>query len=219
MSKVTTVNIPHVCEFEIHISIKTGRFDVRPMDAAVAAKIASVHKFQGTNTFWEAMEQVKEQAEVYRTNFQFNRKVIVVQLQTSVSDHTKIDKWPGMGERIETPDKLTGGEGFTIKWYVAEEFKTEFRGKPVLLYRIIESSLTGKVENGQIHNIYQVTTGSGEPRVINYSDDLYDWLKDLQNKVKSMLEKLNTFFDPDPVKFLENFNNAPLQLGAGEPNQ
>lgn len=207
---------------EIHISIKTGLFEVRPLEKENAEKIKTVKHFSDVKTYAEALNQIEEMNQIFLSNFRLNRKVIIIQLQTSVSDYTMDNIWLGkkIGEKL-TDDKITEGSGFIIKWCVAEEYKLDFEkdGYNNTLYKVLETSKSymnkDYVLKSKPNTLHQLLIGGGEKRVITYREDLHEWLKSLEEQIKGMLGRMLEFFDRDADKFLQNFNERKLMLGTG----
>ncbi len=207
---------------EIHISIKTGLFEVRPLDKDNALKINSVKHFPDVKTYDEALNQIEEMNQIFLSNFRLNRKVIIIQLQTSISDYTMDDIWLGkkIGDKL-TDDKISDGSGFIVKWSIAEEYKldTEKDGYNNTLYKIFETSknFTNKdsVLKRKPNTLHQTLFGGGEKRIVTYREDLHEWLKSLEEQIKTMLEKMLEFFDRDSDKFIQNFTERKFMLGSG----
>ncbi len=218
MAKVYSLSTPFG-DCEIHISTKTGLFEVRPLDNDAKQKIESIHKFPHIKTYAEALQQIEDMKSIYFSNFLLNRKVIIIQLQTSESNYTQDDIWLGkkIGEKL-TDDKITNGNGFIIQWYVAEEYKldsgrTEFDRT---LYKIIEvggnSERNEHLIKSKPNTLHQLLYSLGEKRVITYREDLHIWLKSLNEQIREMLNRLLSFFDRDNEKFLQNFDESKLLL-------
>lgn len=227
MAKIHTVDTKFG-KCEIHVSIKTGLFEARPVDAEAKKKIEIIQKFPDVKTFAEVEKQIKDMESLYLSNYLLNRKVIILRVQTSVSNHMVDDVWLGKVIRQKlTDDKITNGNGFIINWCVAEEYKLDgvSREYDRTLYKIIEvssnsSSDSQHVLNSPPNTLYQIRFwGRGEPRVITYREDLYKWLINLDLQITEMLSRLVQFFDIDESKFIENFENTQLRLSAGENNQ
>lgn len=227
MAKIHTVDTKFG-KCEIHVSIKTGLFEARPVDAEAKRKIEVIQKFPDVKTFAEVEKQIKDMESLYLSTYLLNRKVIILRVQTSVSNHMVDDVWLGKVIKQKlTDDKITNGNGFIINWCIAEEYKLDGVSKEYdrTLYKIIEVSSSGSSDpqhllNSPPNTLYQIRFwGGGEPRVITYREDLHKWLINLDSQIVEMLSRLVQFFDIDESKFIENFENTQLRLSAGENNQ
>lgn len=223
MAKIHTVDTKFG-KCEIHVSIKTGLFEARPIDAEAKSKIEVIHKFPDVQTFAEVEKQIKDMEQLYLSNYLLNRKVIILRIQTSVSNHTVDNIWLGkvIGQKL-TDDKITNGNGFIINWCVAEEYKLKgvSREYDRTLYKVIEvsnsTSNSERLLKSPPNTLYQISFwGGGEPRVIAYREDLHKWLINLDSQITTMLSRLVEFFDVNESKFLNNFENTQLRLSAGE---
>jgi len=120
-----------------------------------------------------------------------------------------------------TEDKISDGSGFIIKWCVAEEYKLDFEkdGYNNTLYKVLETSqsYTNKdyVLKSKPNTLHQLLYTGGEKRIVTYREDLHEWLKSLEEQIKGMLGRMLEFFDRDSDKFLQNFTERKLMLGAG----
>lgn len=222
MAKVHTVDTKFG-KCEIHISIKTGLFKVRPVDAEAKKKIEVVHKFANVKTFDEAEKQIKDMEQIYLSTYMMTRKVFILKVQTSISNHTVDNVWLGkvIGQKL-TDDKINNGNGFILQWLIAEEYKLDGikREHDRTLYKVIETgnntSNADYLLKSPPNTLYQLSFhGGGEPRVITYREDLHKWLKGLDGQIQAMLERLIEFFALDESKFIQNFESTQLRLSAG----
>jgi hypothetical protein len=202
-------------------------FETRPVDIEAKKKIEVVHRFPDVKTFAEVEQQIKDMEQIYLSTYLMTRKVIILKLQTSISDYKVDDVWLGkvIGQKL-TDDKITNGNGFIIRWIVAEEYnldgvESKYNRK---LYKIIETSEntsnSNSILNSPPNTLHQLSFyGGGEPRVITYREDLHKWLKGLDGQIQAMLKRLIEFFDLDENKFIQNFESTQLKISAGENNQ
>lgn len=227
MAKIHTVDTKFG-KCEIHVSIKTGLFEARPVDAEAKKKIEVIQKFPDVKTFAEVEKQIKDMESLYLSTYLLNRKVIILKIQTSVSNRMVDDIWLGKVIKQKlTDDKITNGNGFIINWCIAEEYKIDgvSREYDRTLYKIIEVCSNGSSNpqhllNSPPNTLHKISFwGSGEPRVIAYREDLHKWLINLDSQIVEMLSRLVQFFDIDESKFIENFQNIQLRLSAGENDQ
>lgn len=223
MAKIHTVDT-RFGKCEIHVSIKTGLFEARPVDKEVQDKIKTLNHFSHVKTFAEVELQIKDMEQLYLSNYLLNRKVIILKIQTSLSNHTVDNVWMGkiIGQKL-TNDKISNGNGFIIQWFIAEEYKLDIIKKEYdrTLYKILETSSNCSnaehILKSPPNTLYQLSfSGNGEPRVITYREDLHIWLKNLDSQIQEMLSRLIDFFDLDETKFLQNFENTQLRISAGE---
>jgi len=217
MAKIESRHIDGIGECEIHFSIKNGLFEIRP-PKDVADKISDICKLNGFATWEDVKKGLNEIKICFHHEVLLIRKVIIIQLQTSISNW-KIERetlFSKEKEMVETDDKLYQGNGFNITWYIAEEYSYP---NNKIKYRLIDSCPHlhgGKINEGnsKINHLGQLILGGGELRIITYREDLHNWLLNLDKQIEEMLSRLVSFFDVDTQKFLLNFENTQLRLSA-----
>lgn len=219
MAKIENRYVDGIGDCEIHFSLKSGFFEIRP-PKEVADKISGTCNLNGFATWEDVSKGLNDVKVCFHHEVLLTRKVIIIQLQTSISNW-KIEKeklFSKEKELVETDDKLFDGNGFIIKWYIAEEYSYP---NNKLKYRLIDSCSHlrggGKInaDNSKINHLGQLILGGGELRMITYREDLHNWLLTLDKQIEDMLSRLISFFDVDTQKFLSNFENTQLRLGSG----
>ena len=214
MATITKLHRSPLGDFTITFSIKFGRFEISNYPEGVFNKVGG--SLKALKTWEDVNEELDRIQAVYLTEVLFTRKVIIIDLQTSESTFEVIKKkWMGEGtEKVRTEDFMNAGMGFILKWYVAEEYEYPAQhqcGSKSPRYKIIESANNcGRYLNGRIDILGQIFHKN--VRVIEYREDLHNFLKNLDGVVKEMLQKLVAYFDIDPAKFLQNFEQGQFKL-------
>lgn len=138
---------------------------------------------------------------------QFIKKHIFIDFKTSEGEKAQPSK---DGVRYNSDiEQMYQGIGFSICWYVVEEYKVEKPhafGKIYNLFKITEASRNSKRGSMKEPNILPQIFKENE-RQLDYSDELYLFLKSLEDRVKTLNSQLKTFFDKDPEKFIENIKS------------
>ena len=203
-------------EITINFSVKNNKFEIvvdRPVGFTSDEKLND----------WDSVERYLEQLKVYKKyDSQFIRKVIHLDFQS-----TEL----GTDEVIPSGIKLGGtkmkyGVGFTMNWYVCDEFSTywmsdEWKNSPnyypsmggnTTKYTIVEAyDGHGDMRVGATNILGQLFYGDGI--TLDYSDELYNFLIDTQYKLQDIIQKLANFINPDPKILLQNIANNQLRLG------
>lgn len=219
MPFITKLSRDPLGEFTIKFSIKSGHFEITNWPVGVADKV------DGSGEALLTWDDVNRELDWIQNDYMhkvfLQRKVIVIQIKTSASNFiTEKKKFklssPGDVENSRTNDYLEDAEGFQIIWSIAEEY---LYPNNKLKYKIIERNKNSRFERwskkrievkGQVFNDY-----NGEIRMIEYREDLHEFLKSLDGKINDMLKQLIAYFDIDENKFLENFEKNkifPLSL-------
>ena len=174
MAKVHTIDTREVGKIEIHISIKTGFFDVHIVDDEKRTKVEVIHKFGVVKTYDEALNQIEDIKKIFLSNYLLKRKVIILTVKTSASDRKVDNVWLGkvIGQKA-MDDKLESGSGFVIQWYVADEYALEFETNlskyNTTIYKVTESCSNSKRDwtDSKPNTLHQLGIyGGGEKRVI-----------------------------------------------------
>jgi hypothetical protein len=139
------------------------------------------------------------------------KKHIFLEFKTSESEHLQnINK-----EKFFMSDKFSMSDevGFKLNWYILDEFSSNVGHfhKVQSLFKVIESH-SGKVHNktGQMNILGQLFMGDGI--LLDYSEDLYDFLTNTSEKLKEIISQLAKFINPDPKILMENILNQQLKI-------
>lgn len=147
----------------------------------------------------------------YLSEVVLDKKVIVVKIHTSQSP--PVDKNSGI--MFDSDEKITFGSGFNLEWWVLEKYKVQetpiYRYREVL-YRIIESCPNSRLKPMVKPNILGQIFGSDKVREMEYSDDLYQFLKSMDSQIARLCDTMYKFFDKDETTFLDNIKNQKLLL-------
>ncbi len=218
MPVIKKINKYPMGEIVVGFSLQTNQFTLTlPKD--VTEKIS----YKGSRLF--TWSQVEEEIEAIHKEYigevLLNRKVIVIQIRTSESmfNITKKNMWAGhfnipkdgMETKV-TDDYLNDSEGFKLMWHVCNEYKYPSGD---LYYEVLESNENNN-KKYRLNILHQVFSSSdGEIRLLDYREDLHEYLKNLDVQIASMLQKMIAYFDIDNAKFINNFEKQQLKLGNG----
>lgn len=207
IEKRTIQGVPS--EIIIKFSLRHKRFEIEFADKLMdISKIDNnLFNFKDYTHIESILEKIKAQ---YLSKHILEKKQIIISLKTSVSP-VKITG----GFKFGDDERISGGSGFTIEWWVVEKYipsKLERHALHQELYKIIEASPnSSRLVNGRINILGQLFM-SNPIRVLEYSDELYDFLKSIDSKIETLCNGLYAFFDKDADKFLENIKSQTFLL-------
>ncbi len=209
MARITNISRSNIeGEFTVKFSIKSGYFDIE-LPKEWNDKVTT--RYNSLQTWPEVNEAIDKLCQEYLYKESFTRKVIVIQLKTSVSYELQRKKWGSKNEMetVVTDDNIEDASGFLLKWYVAEEFKCFDE----LKYKIIEGHDNSKFKDPRMEIAEQLFSSyHGEIRMLDYREDLHQFLMDIDSKIITMLEKMISYFDLDTKKFIENFEKGKFKM-------
>lgn len=230
MPLITKLRKEAVGEFSIKFSTRLNKFEIEyPTDRPeVLAQLQNKVIHRNYNLFrWSDVEdEINSIVDQYCTKILMTRKVIIIRLRTSESNYEFVRdrEWYGKFTTEQKQyDHLNDVEGFSLKWYVAEEYQypqnATIMGKDYLRYKIIESNKNSKRQSYSTNILPQLMNeddGEGSIRVFTYSDDLYQFLQDTQRSISTMLQRMIDYFSVDPQKFLNNVEQKVKLLSDGK---
>lgn len=215
MAFITKINKLPLGEFSISFSIRWGRFEIKP-----PAGIEVTYSGQVLETWEDVIEELDFIKNTYLQEKLFLRQVIIIQLRTSESTFNLIKRKfyinpndPEKTESVRTDDYLTSAEGFELRWYIADEYR--YPNQNHLYYKITESNKNNsKKRKFDKANILPqlISSSDGEFRVLDYREDLHEFLKGLDIKISQMLQQMIKYFDIDNQKFIQNFELSKFKL-------
>jgi hypothetical protein len=229
MAVITKIEKRPIGEFTIKFSIRTGLFEIEyPREDGEIYNLL-VNKVTQRNNNLRTWDDVNKEldsiAEQYKAEILFTRKVIIIQLQTSASTYDVVKlrmvklTEPDQMVADRTEDYLQDSEGFTLKWYVADEYK--YPRSKHLYYRIREANKNNRLkkhwesDKSRTDILPQLITSSdGEVRVYTYSENLYAFIKELEVSIDNLLHKMIDYFSLDEQKFLANVDAQIKLLNA-----
>lgn len=188
-------------EFKVNFSVKHNRFEFAELTTPTG-----YHKYELMYS-WEDVEKqigfIKE-ATIHESKY-IAKKIYIIFKSSEGQKITKDELFID-----DDRDVLSYCDvGFELKWYVCDEF-SNYNDK-VNLYKIIESHAGNQTNynHGKINILPQLLHGGRE---FDYTDELYNFLIDSSNKLKTIIKHMADFINPDDNKFLDNINNSQLKL-------
>lgn len=237
MPFITKINKSPIGDFTIKFSTRLNKFEIEyPTDnPEVTAQLQNqvIHRNYNLLSWGDVEAEIQRIVDQYRTKILMTRKVIIIRLRTSESNYEFEHKREWMG-RVTTEkkqyDHLNDSEGFALQWYVAEEYQYPKNprnlSKDYLRYKIIEtnknnhrygSHLLAKADNTNIlPQLMNDDDGHGSIRIFAYTDELYQFLQDVQGSITNMLNRLIDYFSVDQEKFLNNVEQKLKLLSDGK---
>jgi hypothetical protein len=239
MPLITKIHKEPVGEFTIKFSTRLNKFEIEyPTDRPeVLAQLNNQVIHRNHNLLkWDDVEaEIQSIIDQYRTKILMTRKVIIIRLQTSESNYEfeNTREWFGkVTTEQKKYDRLNDVEGFALQWYVAEEYQYPQNnrvqmGKNSLRYKIIETNknckrfgtnLLGKPHDytNILPQLMNDDDGHGSLRIFTYTDDLYQFLQEVQESIATMLHRMIDYFSVDPQKFLNNVEQKVKLLSDGK---
>ena len=191
-------------EINVNFSNRLNRFEV-------VCAIPIGFKYNTLLFNWNDVEKyikVVENATLYKSKF--IKKVIYMDFKTSPLEKDKQDKQ----EKFildETARVLDTNVGFSLDWWVLDEFSSSGRHN---IFKIVESHKGQRGSDiGKIDILPQLFYNKGQ--VLDYSDELYDFLVNSSEKLRVILKQMVDFINIDPKVLMENIlnNNGQLKIG------
>lgn len=227
MPAINTIFKQSFGDFTIGFSVKYKHFYISKLPEEISKH--ELGRNLGRKTFPDydaALKGIDDFIQEYQFKELLKRKVIIIQLQTSVSDYklekekrflSLLKKGEGKTETVVSHDFLEGVEGFKLIWYVADEFEY---AKGEIKYKVTDANRNNKHRaSSTARSIHDIADDyHGECRIITYREDLHLFLKDLDSKITEMLKGMIAYFDLDTEKFISNFESTKLNL-LGEAKQ
>jgi hypothetical protein len=229
MPLITKIHKSPIGEFVIKFSTRHNRFEIDdPIgDEEISAKLRHkciVRNYE-LNSWADVEKELDSVLNQYRHNFLLRRRVIIIQLKTSESVYTlvKPSHWKGTNDTMEPLDHLKDAEGFELKWYVADEY--EYPSSRYLFYRITDTNknndhrkyyLEGSRDHTNILPQLLNDDFGGKLRVFDYTEELYQFLQEVQGSIERMLTRMIDYFSVDPQKFLNNVQQQIKLLPDGK---
>lgn len=211
MAVIDTINKTGIKgDFVVKFNKRTERFEL------TLPKEISTQSIDSKLCFADTFKQLKINIDIISQQTlsvkNLIKKHIFIDFKTSEGIKAKItDSGIRLGDDIE---QMYTGIGFSICWYVVEEYKVETHhsfGRIYNLFKIIEVSRNSKRGVMKDLNILPQIFREGE-RKLDYSEDLYLFLNSLDDKVKQLNSQLKIFFDRNPEKFLQNIADTSYKL-------
>jgi len=236
MPLITKIYKSPVGEFTIKFSTRFNRFEIEypTSDPEILAQITN----QVINRNYDLLKWDDVEAEIqsiidqYRTKILLTRKVIIIRLRTSESNYdfeSKTEWYGKVTTKQEQYDLLKDVEGFTLQWYVAEEYQypksshISMSNSDHLRYKIIETNKNCKRFGHTKHDNTNILPqlmhnddGNGSLRIFTYTDELYQFLQEVQVSIATMLHKMIDYFSVDPQKKLNNVEQKVKLLSDGK---
>lgn len=238
MPLITKIHKEPVGEFTIKFSTRFNKFEIEyPTDnPEVLAQLQNqvIHRNYDLLKWDDVEEEIQSIVDQYRTKLLMTRKVIIIRLRTSESNYEFEHKTEWFGKvttKQEQFDHLNEVEGFALQWYVAEEYQYPQSKKPqmnrvYLRYKIIETNKNNQRKGGYLLSkgdrtnilpqLMNDSDGNGSLRIFTYTDDLYQFLQEVQESITAMLHKMIDYFSVDPQKFLNNVEQKVKLLSDGK---
>lgn len=200
MPTIKKINDNILGEFKVNFSVVNNLFYLDGVDFPKGFKCDIIMDN------WSNVEKyISELKDATMYNSKYVKKHIFLEFKTSESEHLQnINK-----EKFFMSDEV----GFKLNWYILDEFSSNVGHfhKVHSLFKVIESH-SGKVYNktGQMNILGQLFMGDGI--LLDYSEDLYDFLTNTSEKLKEIIFQLAKFINPDPKILMENILNQQLKL-------
>jgi hypothetical protein len=237
MPLITKIHKAPVGEFTIKFSTRLNKFEIEyPTDnPEVLAQLNNQVINRNHNLLkWDDVEaEIQSIIDQYRTKILMTRKVIIIRLRTSESNYEFESKREWFG-KVTTEqkqyDRLNDVEGFALQWFVAEEYQYPKKAniqRNDLRYKIIETNKNnnrsgyylggkGRDTTNILPQLMNDDDGYGSLRIFTYTDDLYQFLQEVQESISTMLHKMIDYFSVDPQKFLNNVEQKVKLLSDGK---